>query len=175
MECLKEVKERFRSHVAVDLNGCWIWYWTFCKGYASWSVDGNSVRVARWIYELLIGPIAEGYELHHTCFVKACVNPFHLKPMTHREHIREHVKFGMNVGIKNGNAKRTETEVLTIKFLYKYFYLPATQIAKAMGIPQRSVYSITMGENWNHLQLPDKIEIEKEMEESFYDSYGSIR
>lgn len=41
----------------------------------------------RLVYELVIGPIPDGCEIHHTCGVKRCVNPDHLEPMTRREHM----------------------------------------------------------------------------------------
>ena len=165
MENLRKVKERFRSYVSVDLNKCWIWFGGLCKGYAQFALNGNSVRAARWIYELVNGPIPEGYDLHHTCFVKKCVSPYHLVPVTHREHAQIHAKLGAWAGLRNGNTKRTEIEVLTIKFCNQHLMLPASHIAKVMGIPRRSVYSITRGEVWNHLQLPDKSELEKELRE----------
>ena len=112
MNYLTEVKKRFRSYIEVDLkNGCWIWFGALCKGYALLRVNGINVRAARWSYELLIGPIPEGYELHHTCFVKECVNPFHLKPMTHAEHIRLHADSkGAWQGVRNSQAKTSEEQ-----------------------------------------------------------------
>ena len=36
-------------------------------------------------YGLTISP---GCEVHHTCGIRSCVNPAHLKVVTHRENIR---------------------------------------------------------------------------------------
>lgn len=48
----------------------------------------------RFFYETLVGPIDEGLELHHRCEVKSCVNPNHLVPLTHDEHIGVHTMGG---------------------------------------------------------------------------------
>jgi hypothetical protein len=42
----------------------------------------------RWAYEHFVGPIPEGLEIDHGCFVHACVNPGHLEPVTHQENVR---------------------------------------------------------------------------------------
>lgn len=37
-------------------------------------------------YELFVGCVPEGKELHHTCWNKKCVNPDHCVPLTRDEH-----------------------------------------------------------------------------------------
>ncbi len=38
------------------------------------------------VYEALVGPVPEGFMLHHECEHPRCVNPSHLKLMTTAEH-----------------------------------------------------------------------------------------
>ena len=70
-------------------EGCWEWRghidW---NGYAALRVEGRTVGAHRVVYEGMIGPIPEGLELDHLCFVKHCVNPDHLEPVTHRENMQ---------------------------------------------------------------------------------------
>lgn len=40
------------------------------------------------LYLRLFGPIPEGLELHHICEEPACCNPWHLEPLTRKEHAR---------------------------------------------------------------------------------------
>jgi hypothetical protein len=136
-----ELKKRFRSHVKVDPErGCWLWKSSLCKGYATMQIEGNTKRVARWIYELLIKPIPEGHEMHHTCLVKNCVNPFHLQPLDHGDHIRIHAELGAWSGTRNANAKLTDQEVMQIRKFYWDEDHKAEALAEKFGVCERTVY-----------------------------------
>ena len=83
---------RFWRYVNKDgPDGCWIWmasrdslgYGQINKGRHGEGV----IRAHRVAYELLVGPIPEGLELDHLCRVRACLNPTHLEPVTHRENV----------------------------------------------------------------------------------------
>lgn len=79
--------ERFWNKVDLTApNGCWMWTAAIDRhGYGKFWLGGRTVRAHRFSYESLVGPIPGGLELDHLCRVRACVNPTHLEPVTHRE------------------------------------------------------------------------------------------
>lgn len=64
---------------------CWLWTGHTTQGYGTIRVDGRTVRVHRFSWEMVNGPVPEGLELDHLCRVRNCVNPDHLEPVTHVE------------------------------------------------------------------------------------------
>lgn len=71
---------------------CWVWQRKLTrKGYGIVPLpDGSEQMAHRWVYEREVGPAPDGVDLHHRCEVKACVNPGHLEPLEHAEHVRRH-------------------------------------------------------------------------------------
>lgn len=82
-----------RIHQGVDVDpesGCWIWRGAKRPdGYVQIRVAGRLVYAHRVAYEVFVGPIPDGLTLDHVvergCKSRACVNPSHLEPVTHRE------------------------------------------------------------------------------------------
>ena len=73
--------------VKVDGSGgiddCWTWAGArYTHGYGYHSDGTARIPAHRWAYEHLIGPIPEGLVLDHLCHNRACVNPWHLDPVT---------------------------------------------------------------------------------------------
>lgn len=95
------VAERFWAKV--DKSGdCWFWTGsTNGRGYGAFKLNGRPIRVHRWAYQQIIGPIPEGMQLDHLCRNRLCVNPAHMEPVTNRENSLR------GVGPTAVNAKRT--------------------------------------------------------------------
>jgi hypothetical protein len=81
--------ERFWSHV--DKSGeCWLWTgYKTPQGYgryaAYWEDGKQNTTAHRFAYQLQFGELDPALELDHTCYVKACVNPAHLRPVTSKQ------------------------------------------------------------------------------------------
>ncbi len=81
------------ERVRLDPNsGCWVFHGTISdSGYGLMKPPGRTrwVRVHRYVYEQLVGPIPDGLQIDHVkekgCTSKACCNPDHLEPVTSRE------------------------------------------------------------------------------------------
>jgi hypothetical protein len=72
---------------------CWEWTARLVKGYGAFSENGKQPYVHRRTWTLLVGKIADGLEVDHLCLNKACCNPAHLEPVTHRENM---IRYGKN-------------------------------------------------------------------------------
>jgi hypothetical protein len=79
--------EEARFWSKVEPTGfCWNWTKHVDEdGYGYFRKGGKAVRVHRWSYENLVGPIPDGLVLDHLCRNRRCVNPDHLEPVTRRE------------------------------------------------------------------------------------------
>jgi len=80
--------ERFWAKV--DKTGdCWLWTAALSRQYGRFYVAGRLVMAHRFAYELERGEIPAGHELDHrpTC-PKRCVNPAHLRPVTHAQNLQ---------------------------------------------------------------------------------------
>ena len=112
----RDLDERFNNHLCKEENGCWTWtggkYPTgYGRIYVGLNENGKpkNVRVHRWIYERINGPVGEltidhlchdiktcdgGYDCKH----RLCVNPEHLSAVTMKENLKKRsVVFGKRV------------------------------------------------------------------------------
>jgi HNH endonuclease len=106
-QAVKETK--FWSKVFFHPSGCWIWTSTLNdKGYGTcWQVTpaaGKSAKAHRVSYELIFGKIDKSLELDHSCRNRACVNPWHLEPVSHLLNMR-----------RGANVKLADDEVACIR------------------------------------------------------------
>lgn len=85
----EKFRVRFEIRDCGYLTLCWVWLKNACaKGYGGFTLyPGKSVRPYRYCYVLLVGPVPDGLELDHLCRNRACCNPAHLEPVTHRENV----------------------------------------------------------------------------------------
>ena len=78
--------ERILRSVTKSDDGCWVWRLSQDRdGYGRIMVKPRLLMAHRVSYEVFVGPIPEGLTIDHLCRNRACVNPAHLEPVTHRE------------------------------------------------------------------------------------------
>lgn len=89
--------ERFWSKV--DKSGaCWQWTGASTRGYGAFRLRGGARLAHRVSYTWARGPIPDGMEVDHTCFNRGCVNPDHLRLLSHSMN-------GQNRASANSNSK----------------------------------------------------------------------
>ncbi|WP_143515960.1 HNH endonuclease signature motif containing protein, partial [Pseudonocardia autotrophica] len=95
MPRIRTIERWFVRHIQEDADGCWIWTGSkMGNGYGQVRVQGCSSAAHRAIYEYLIAPVPAGLDLDHLCRKRACVNPYHLEPVTR------------SVNLRRGNTRR---------------------------------------------------------------------
>jgi hypothetical protein len=74
----------------LEVADCWEWRGAHSEGYGTiWNPEiGKVVKVHRWVWEHLVGPIPAGKQLDHLCRNRGCANPDHLSVVTPRENVR---------------------------------------------------------------------------------------
>ncbi len=81
----RNTPESLLSRREIEANGCWRWTGPTRGGYGYIKYGGKIQSTHRLAYELWAGPVPEGLDLDHLCRNRACFNPEHLDPVTHRE------------------------------------------------------------------------------------------
>lgn len=115
MELDPHIEQRMQDRI--DRSGaCWLWTGnTNDKGYGYITNNGKRVRVHRVAYVLEHGLIPEGMQVDHSCRVRNCVNPIHLRLATNKQNME-------NIGNRQGSAVpyRGVTRIYRKKTGYKY-------------------------------------------------------
>lgn len=95
---LNGLAERFWTDVMVGSDdACWLWKKSTASHCYGQTFDGNTVVLAhRVAYVLAKGPIPLGMTVDHSCYVRRCCNPNHLRLLTNLENARN-----------NGASRRT--------------------------------------------------------------------
>lgn len=79
-------ESRIARFIVDDETGCFLWAGAQRNGYGSLTFDGRQAYAHRLAYVLYVGEIPEGWEIHHVCEVRSCINPDHLEALSKTEH-----------------------------------------------------------------------------------------
>ncbi|HBG5711491.1 TPA: HNH endonuclease [Clostridioides difficile] len=123
----------------------------------------GTLRAARIVLEeRLQRPIRNGYQAHHTCYNRCCVNPSHI----------EERKVSENILDKYFNDRPEINEIVLTKesvYLTKYllnnmnnseFNYSIEEIAKFLSIPLELLLYIKKGSVWNYIYLTNAEKVE---------------
>ena len=70
--------ERFLDKITIG-DGCWEWQAHRRDGYGMFRWNGQMRMAHRFAYELMVGPIPDGYHVDHLCRNPGCVRFDHLE------------------------------------------------------------------------------------------------
>lgn len=72
-------------------SGCLVWLGMInTKGYARRQINGKCLELHRVYFERKHGKIPKGYEIHHTCENRRCINEEHMTKLDVASHRRLH-------------------------------------------------------------------------------------
>ena len=131
-------------------NGCWDWTsYVNKKGYGI--ISGKKAHRVSWEF-YNDKKIRNGYEIHHKCENKKCVNPAHLQEMTKSEHssLSNKGKIGQR-GEKHKNSKLKEWQVLEIRAKYATGNYSQRQLAKEYNVSQTTIFFILNKKAWKYI------------------------
>jgi hypothetical protein len=143
--------EWIRERCEIDVNGCWIWQGGIqSSGYPSCGIPGNGKRsqsVHRLALSIKLGRVPSGLALH-SCDVKRCCNPDHLRDGSAADNSRDARERGrLATGERNGNAKITSQMADDIRLLLRRD-VPVAVIARVAGVHRAVVADIKKGRTW---------------------------
>lgn len=116
------------------LSPCWIWQGVLTEtGYPR---KGRK-RAHKLYYVARFGPVPTGLELDHGCNVRCCVNPDHLKAVTHAENCQ-----------RQRTTKLTMEKVEEIRRTYRAGGWTTRSLAKQLGLSQSTISHAVTERYW---------------------------
>ena len=138
----------------VTEGGCWECISHPRSGYyLSISRNGKRDKVHRYVYELLVRPIALGISVLHRCDNTSCINPEHLWLGTQRDNVVDMYSKGRGVnnrGSKHGQAKLTEGQVSNIRSLYSRG-ISQVVLSSLFNITRATIWKIVHNRIWRSI------------------------
>lgn len=111
------LEERFWPKVN-KTEACWEWTGSIKDTwYGQIKSDGKPALSHRVSYELANGPIAAGLDIDHICRNRSCVNPGHLRAVTHKQNLEN--RDGAQVNNHSSGIRGVSLDSKTGKWVVK--------------------------------------------------------
>lgn len=155
----RSVEQRFWEKVRLSghEDGCWIWMsWRDVNGYGRFNLSKKkrASLAHRYAFEYVNGHLSDDLNLLHICDNPSCVNPFHLRPGTHLDNMRDMQAKGRRAsfqGEKSGLALLTEKQVREIRFLHSSGQKSYKALALQFRVSKSAISEIVTRKTWKHI------------------------
>jgi hypothetical protein len=158
VEVTEALIKRFWSKVDMrDDSECWLWKVGVDRlGYGQFAIDGQTYRAHRVAYWMWNGPwFSPAVKMRHTCDMRSCCNPMHLRPGTQADNMRDRMQRegyrGMARGELHGLAKLKADHVRAIRGAAAYDGV-TRDLAARYGVSGAQVSRIRAGRAWRWLE-----------------------
>lgn len=147
------VIERYESYVdrSLGLTACHPWIGSCdSNGYGLLKVDNKTVKLPRWAYLQIIGPLDSKEQVRHTCDNPPCQNPRHWLKGSAKDNMRDMTERGRapdRRGVKNGRAVLKPEDVLAIRGSAE----PPSILAERYGVTVNNIVMVQRRQSWKHL------------------------
>lgn len=160
-EWILEMRKKIKSRTVLK-NDCWIWAGPiFSDGYGNAGSGYPDQRAHRSSFILFNGKIPKGSMILHVCDIPLCINPQHLYLGDAKQNAKDALERGLhpkgpnpkksNPGGKNGRAKLSEKQVISIRKEYIFNENGAQKLARKYKISKRQVLNILKRETWKNI------------------------
>ncbi|WP_080400140.1 HNH endonuclease signature motif containing protein [Enterobacter hormaechei] len=105
----KSPLDRLSSKYMVDdSTGCWNWLaYINPDGYGMFKHKGMMTLAHKASYEILVKNVPDGFELDHLCHNRKCVNPKHLRVVTHTVNVWNRIKPVSSTGVMGVSVRES--------------------------------------------------------------------
>jgi hypothetical protein len=149
LQSLRERLELFSEHI--PFTGCTI-YMGFIhrEGYGLITFNHQSVLAHRASYMANVGPIPDGCVVMHTCDVKCCINPAHLRLGTQADNMRDMLRKGRSRYVKGEQTWAAKLSSENIREIRSSTERSAV-LADRFGVSARSIRDVRLHKTWKHV------------------------
>lgn len=131
--------------VQISESGCLIWMGAMStNGYGSMRICSKGYSTHRLSYYAFNGDIPDGMSVLHSCDIRSCVNPNHLRAGTYQDNQRDRLIRG-----RHHKTNLRPDDVIEILDALKHSDIKKVSID--FGISITALYQIRSGSSWNWL------------------------